>query len=104
MTAPSLLFKVEPEYSEEARKAKNPEEAAMLTNALAKLTGRTPLQHASSKPILSLVSSFQLCSATSNSQPSGISPSKKESITLLVYGLSVRGNVKLTASAFGSFR
>ena len=43
---------------EEARKAKNPEEAAMLTNALAKLTGRTPLQHASSKETRTRISNF----------------------------------------------
>ncbi len=43
---------------EEARKAKNPEEAAMLTNALTKLTGRTPLQHAIGKERRTRISNF----------------------------------------------
>jgi hypothetical protein len=41
-----------------AREAKNPEEAALFTNALAKMTGRTPFQHASSKERRTRISNF----------------------------------------------
>lgn len=41
-----------------AREAKNSEEAAMFKNALAKMTGRTPLQHASSKETRTRISNF----------------------------------------------
>ncbi|MES2048967.1 MAG: hypothetical protein V4447_11245 [Pseudomonadota bacterium] len=43
---------------EKARTAKDPEEAAMLTNALAKLSGRTPLQHAIGKERRTRISNF----------------------------------------------
>ena len=43
---------------------------------------------------------FQFFSAISNSQSSGISPSKKGCSILLTNGSSVRGNLRLIGSAF----
>ena len=54
---------------------------------------------ANNKDILSRESIFQLFSAMFNSQPSGISPSKKGKRTFSLYGFSVNGKVKLIASA-----
>src|SRR5574344_736988 len=62
------------------------------------------LQQANNKDILSRLSIFQFFSPTSQSQPSGINPSKNGNNILLWYAFSESGSVRLMASAFSDAR